>query len=150
MLLQPNVAHPAAMVLMSPLIDLTFELSRTREALRRDPTMRADDAKWLLQLYCSAADPAHPRLALDVARGRQLPPTLVQAGGAEMLVADARRLAADISSAGGNCELQIWPDQVHVFQALPGLAPEAAAAMRHVTRFVAEALGDNVIDLQAE
>ena len=149
LLLQPNVTHPAAMVLMSPLIDLTFELSRTREALRRDPTMRADDAMRLLQLYCSAADPAHPRLALDVARGRRLPPTLIQAGGAEMLVADAGRLAADISTAGGDCELQVWPDQVHVFQALPRLAPEAAAAMRHVKRFVAEALGDNAIDLQA-
>ena len=33
--------------------------------------------------------------------------------------------------------------------ALPRLAPEAAAAMRHIARFVAESLGDNVINLQA-
>ena len=40
LLLQPDVAHPAAVVLMSPLVDLTFELARTREELRRDPAIR--------------------------------------------------------------------------------------------------------------
>lgn len=149
MLLQPEVAHPAAMVLMSPLIDLTFELSRTREALRRDPAIRARDAHRLVRLYCASTDLAHPRLTLDVAQGRPMPPTLVQAGGAEMLVADARRLAADIGTAGGDCELQVWPDQVHVFQALPKLSPEAAPAMRNVARFVAEALGDNTVTVKA-
>jgi epsilon-lactone hydrolase len=29
-----------------------------------------------------------------------------------------------------------WPDQVHVFQALPRLSPEAAKAMAHVARFI--------------
>ena len=149
MLLHSEGAHPAAMVLMSPLIDLSFELSRAREALRRDPAIRVRDAKRLVKLYCTETDLAHPRLTLDVARGRPMPPTLVQAGGAEMLVADARRLAADICAAGGECELQVWPDQVHVFQALPRLTPEATAAMRHIARFVAESLGDNDINLQA-
>ena len=75
-----------------------------------------------------------------------MPPTLVQAGGAEMLVADSRKLAADIGAAGGECELQIWPDQVHVFQALPRLTPEAAPAMRHVARFIGESLRNNAVD----
>ena len=52
-----------------------------------------------------------------------------------MLVADSRALAADISAAGGDCELQVWPDQVHVFQALPRLTPEAVPAMRKVASF---------------
>jgi monoterpene epsilon-lactone hydrolase len=59
-----------------------------------------------------------------------------------MLVGDARRLAADINAAGGQCELQVWPDQVHVFQALPRLTPEAAPAMRNIAQFIAESLGD--------
>ena len=104
----------------------------------RFPT--AADAVRLVRLYCGDVDSADPRLALNVATGRTLPPTLIQAGGAEMLAADAHRLAADIRSAGGRCELQVWPDQVHVFQALPRLAPEAAQAMSHVASFVAEAL----------
>jgi monoterpene epsilon-lactone hydrolase len=149
MLLQSDVDHPAAMVLMSPLIDLSFELSRTREALRRDPAIRVRDAKRLVGLYCAKTDLAHPRLTLDVAHGRPMPPTLVQAGGAEMLVADARRLSADICAAGGECELQVWPDQVHVFQALPRLTPEAAPAMGNIARFISESLGRYAVDQEA-
>ena len=66
-----------------------------------------------------------------------------------MLVADSRSLAADISAAGGDCELQVWADQVHVFQALPRLTPEAAPAMRKVASFVSAALRDNEINLAA-
>jgi epsilon-lactone hydrolase len=87
-------------------------------------------------LYSGSVDPAHQRLTLDVAGGPALPPTLIQAGGAEMLVADARHLAADIRAGGNSCELQVWPDQVHEFQALPRLSPEAAKAMAHVARFI--------------
>jgi epsilon-lactone hydrolase len=138
LLLQPEVAvnGPAALVLFSPLIDLTFGLAAAREELRRDPAIRAVDAARLVALYSASVDPAHQRLALDVAGGPSLPPTLIQAGGAEMLVADARHLAADIRAGGGSCDLQVWPDQVHVFQALPRLSPEAAKAMAHVGRFI--------------
>ena len=145
LLLQPDVPHPAGMALFSPLVDLTFGLSRGREALRRDPAIRSADAARLVGLYCAGTDVTHPRLTLDVAGGRRLPPTLIQAGGGEMLVADARALAADITAAGGDCQLEVWPDQVHVFQALPRLTPEAAPAMRRVAAFAAESLHANGI-----
>ncbi len=142
LLLQPEVAasKPAALVLFSPLIDLTFTLATATEQQRRDPTIRAVNAIRLLALYSSGTDPAHPRLTLNVAAGQPLPPALIQAGGAEMLSGDARRLAADIQAAGGSCELQIWPDQVHVFQALPRLSPEATRAMAYAARFITTAL----------
>ena len=149
LLLQPEVKHPAAMVLMSPLIDLTFGLALAREELRPDPAIRVRDAKRLVGLYCAGTDISHPRLTLDVTGGRIMPPTLIQAGGAEMLVADSRHLAANISAAGGDCELQIWPDQVHVFQALPRLTPEAAPAMRNIASFISAALHDNDINRAA-
>jgi epsilon-lactone hydrolase len=151
LLLQPEIAArgPAALVLFSPLVDLTLSLARAREELRRDPAIRAVDAARLVALYTGGVDPAHRRLALDVAGGPALPPTLIQAGGAEMLLADARHLAADIRSAGGSCELQVWPDQVHVFQALPRLSPEAAKAMRHAARFIDTSLQANGFDAMA-
>jgi epsilon-lactone hydrolase len=149
LLLQPDVPHPAAMALFSPLFDLTFGLARAREALRIDPAIRVSDAAKLIGLYCTGTDLRHHRLTLDVAGGRRMPPTLIQAGGAEMLRADARALDADIRTAGGTCELQVWPDQVHVFQALPQLTPEARPAMRRMATFVSQALHDNTIDQAA-
>lgn len=143
MLHGPLASRSAALVLFSPLVDLTLSLARARERLHRDPAIRAADAARLVQLYCRGVDPAHPRLALDVTRGPVLPPTLIQAGGAEFLSADAHRLAADIGTAGGDCELQVWPDQAHVFQALPRLTPEAAQAMQYVAAFISGALIDS-------
>ncbi len=52
---------------------------------------------------------------------------------------DAARLVA-LYSGGGRCELQVCPDQVHVFQALPRLSPEAAKTMAHVARFIDNSL----------
>jgi monoterpene epsilon-lactone hydrolase len=148
LLLQPDIAAngPAALALFSPLIDLTLELARAREDLRRDPAIRADAAARLVALYSNGVDPAHRRLKLDVTGGPRLPPTLIQAGGAEMLLADARHLAADIRAGGGRCTLQVWPDQVHVFQALPKLSPEAVKAMQHVARFIDTSMRDNGIE----
>ena len=148
LLLQPDVAAngPAALTLFSPLIDLTLELARAREDLRRDPAIRANDAARLVALYSNGVDPAHRRLKLDVTGGPPLPPTLIQAGGAEMLLTDARHLAADIRAGGGSCTLQVWPDQVHVFQALPRLSPEAVKAMKHVARFIDTSMRDNAIE----
>ena len=149
LLLQPDVVHPSALVLLSPVLDLTFTLARTRERVRKDPAIRSQDALRLLELYCAGIDSNHPRLNLAVAAGRTLPPTLIQAGGAEMLAADAIALADDIRTAGGECELQIWPDQVHVFQALPRLTPEAGPAVRHIVAFIAHTMRDTRIDRAA-
>lgn len=149
LLLQPDVAHPAAVALMSPLVDLTFDLARSRERQRRDPAIRVRDAARLIELYCGGTDLAHPRLTLDVAGGRPMPPTLIHAGGAEFLAADAVALADAVRTAGGSCELQVWPDQVHVFQALPRLTPEAAPAMRRIADFIAQSLRASTIDQAA-
>lgn len=146
LLLQPAVCHPAGMVLMSPLLDLTFALARTRERTRPDPAIRARDAARLVELYCRGIDPTHPRLTLDVARGRTLPPALIQTGGAEMLAGDAIALAESLRAAGGEAHLQIWPDQVHVFQALPRLTPEAVPAMRDVAGFIADVLDEPLVE----
>ncbi|BBY09341.1 alpha/beta hydrolase [Mycobacterium marseillense] len=142
LLLQPGIEHPAAQVLFSPLYDLTFALALARERIRPDPATSAANAVRLVGLYHSGVELTHQRLTLDVAGGPALPPTLIQAGGAEMLREDARQLAADIQTAGGRCELQVWPHQVHVFQALPRMTPEAAKAMAYVARFIAHTLQD--------
>src|SRR5581483_422783 len=75
LLLQRDVAmpNPAALVLFSPLIDLTFGLAAARETLRRDPAIRAADAVRLVSLYSNGIDPAHQRLTLGVASGPALP-----------------------------------------------------------------------------
>lgn len=131
---------PAALVLLSPVLDLTMRLAAAHEKVRRDPMISAGRAARLLDLYTIDVDPSEQRLAFSFAGARDLPPTLVQAGGREMLAADAEWLAKALDEAGAYCELEIWPGQMHVFQALSRLVPEAERALARCGRFVVEQL----------
>lgn len=130
---------PAAVVLFSPVVDVTFGLAAQRERVRRDPMISAERARRLLDLYTVDSDGNDRRLSLDYASAADCPPFLVQAGGAEMLQADARHFGTNVNEHGGDATVEIWPGQMHVFQALPRLGPDADAALLRVRDFIARA-----------
>lgn len=142
--------QPAAVVLFSPLIDLTMELALRQEKVRRDPAMSATAARRLVGLYTTAQDSEQPRLRLSFDKANRLPPMLIQVGEFEMLSADARYLDAEVIQAGGSSTLEVWPGMVHVFQALPRLAPEAGLALRRAAGFISSALSNGRSDNRVE
>ncbi|WP_370288454.1 alpha/beta hydrolase [Nocardioides sp.] len=127
---------PAALVAFSPVLDLTMSLAAARERMRRDPMITSAKAARMLDLYVDGHDHRAPRLRFTFAGADVFPPTLVQAGGREMLAADAIELARALSTAGAECELEIWPGQMHVVQALPRVGPEADAALERAAGFI--------------
>lgn len=135
-LLRDDAEQPAAMALLSPLTDVTLDLARARERAIPDPLASAESASRLVNHYIREADPAHPRLSHVFDVGEVLPPTLIQAGGAEMLAADAHVLYDRLVESGTDAHLEVWPGQLHVFQAMPRLVPEADRALRRVARFL--------------
>nr|WP_232328308.1 alpha/beta hydrolase [Kibdelosporangium sp. MJ126-NF4]CEL20355.1 6-hexanolactone hydrolase [Kibdelosporangium sp. MJ126-NF4]CTQ97580.1 6-hexanolactone hydrolase [Kibdelosporangium sp. MJ126-NF4] len=137
-LIRAGLPVPGGMALFSPAIDLTFTLSARRGP--RDPLISAARARRLVEHYTRDTDPAHPRLSLAIPAGSPWPPTLVQAGGAEMLVADAEHIHDAIRAAGGDCDLQVWPAQGHVFQVFAALLPEARAALAGAGQFIRRCL----------
>jgi acetyl esterase/lipase len=66
-----------------------------------------------------------------------LPPLLIQAGSAEMLLDDARRFAARAEAAGTPVELELWDNMIHVWHFLYPLSPGARGAVDHLAGFVA-------------
>lgn len=139
-LLQEGLGAPAALALFSPLYDPTFELAAGREVLCRDPMISAARAQRLLDLYFVDEDRAMPRMSFSFEAAGSFPATLVQAGGREMMAADAEELARALVAAGGRCELEIWPGQMHVFQALSRVVPEAEQAIARAAGFVVSEL----------
>jgi monoterpene epsilon-lactone hydrolase len=127
---------PAGLVLLSPLVDASFDTAAGAARRVQDPTCVPRGAKRLIGHYTRGADLHDPRLDVVQAAGADLPPMLIQAGGAEMMSADAELFAATQVALGGACELQVWPGQVHVFQLL-GFLPESGAALDEIARFVA-------------
>jgi acetyl esterase/lipase len=61
---------------------------------------------------------------------------LVVAGTAELLVDDARALAAKARAAGVATELVLGEDMVHAYPAFGSLAPHAEAAWQAIERFL--------------
>ena len=148
-LIRDGEDQPAALALLSPLADVTLGLARVRERAIRDPLASADSASRLVNHYIRLADPAHPRLRHVIGTGETLPPTLIQAGGVEMLAADARHLHDQLVAVGTDCRLEVWPGQMHVFQAMPRLIPEADRALSRAARFLMRHLDHQQVAAQS-
>ncbi|MEU0499399.1 alpha/beta hydrolase [Mycobacterium sp. NPDC006124] len=130
---------PDAMLLMSPVLDLTCHLAIDRDRRRRDPFASAISASRTLGLYVRGADPADPRVSVLDADLTDMPPTLIQVGGREMLLDDSRVFADRLQAAGVSSQLQVFRGQIHVFQAMFRLLPEAREALRLSGEFLATA-----------
>ncbi len=84
------------------------------------------------------ASPIHGDLA-------GLPPLLIQVGGRETVLDDARVLAARAEAARVAVTLDVWDDMIHVFQMYAADLPEARDAIGRIGRFLREQLA---IELQ--
>ncbi|MFL6109634.1 MAG: alpha/beta hydrolase [Marmoricola sp.] len=131
---------PAGLVMLSPLADPSCTLMLERELIAPDPMISAAGVQRMLAHYLAGADPKHPRLTHVLAEDEVLPPTLIQAGGAEFLAGDAHHLHDMLAATGTPVTLEVWPGQMHVFQAGPRAFPEAEPALRRAARFLVQAL----------
>ncbi|MFI5960252.1 alpha/beta hydrolase [Cryptosporangium sp. NPDC051539] len=104
--------EPAALVLMSPWVDLT--VSGASFDAGTDPFFTRDLCRGLAAGYLGGADdPAADPGRADL---RGLPPTYVQAGADEALVDDARLLDRRLRAAGVDVRLDEFAGQLHTFQ----------------------------------
>lgn len=129
--------QPGGLALFSPLLDPTFDIAaRCERDGVRDPYISAIAAQRFLSLYTDIAEVADPRVTIPISSGMTLPPTLIQVGGREVMGDDAREMHRQLTAAGGHCQLQVWPDQGHVFQMFPYLTPESERAVAEAGRFI--------------
>ena len=98
----------------------------------------AGAARRILSLYTSSGDPGDARLAVTSGDPSLMPPVLVHAGDREMLAADARALVTWLEAAGIETRSRIWPGQIHVFQMLYDLVPEARESLDQAAEFIRE------------
>jgi acetyl esterase/lipase len=127
---------PAAIVVLSPVIDLSLRHAITRDRIVRDPFAPAVRTVPILARYADADALLHDGLRIAFDDVSAFPPTLIQAGSREMLGADCTELARRIRNAGFPVEHQVWPGQMHVFQAMTALMPESHVAISEIARYV--------------
>lgn len=133
---------PAAVVAMSPLTnwDMTEKLASptSRSCAVFPPTCMP-----AFRTRAELTDPTVPLMSPVDCDLSGLPPILIQVGSTETFYPDAVLLADRLATHGASYELQVWQDQVHVFQAAAAISPEAAAAVGEIKRFVERAVGSD-------
>jgi len=131
---------PAALVLISPWVDLTCTGDSHAIVGSRDPLLTTVGVKRWAADYLgerSAQDPACSPLFADL---RSLPPMLIQVGSEEIVLADSTRLHERATAAGVAAELHEYPGLWHDFQMYAGMLRESDEAMKEIASFTSRHL----------
>jgi acetyl esterase/lipase len=145
--LQQVHEEPAALVAISPLLELAKQPKQSHPNIKTDAMFPAKAFDALLTLVAKAArkhvvdgKPEQLYEPLDhVEPG--LPRTLIHVSGSEVLLHDARAAARALAAAGVPTEVRVWPGQIHDFQLGAPLIPEATRSLRQIGEYIREATG---------
>jgi len=134
-----------AVVAFSPLTDSTFSGSSIRRNEATD-VMLAPVLKPLRKLprffqswwvvFAHRMRPSNPIASPLLGDLGNLPPILIQASEAEMLLDDARRYVNKACASGSPVKLQTWPHMLHVWQIFYPELPQAGEAWAEVEKFL--------------
>jgi epsilon-lactone hydrolase len=128
-------ALPAAVVLISPTVDLTSSGASMTERADQDPISTPAMLRQFASEYLAGADPRTPLASPLFASLSGLPPLLVQVGTADLLLSDSERLATAAAKAQVDVTLEIGEGLPHVYQLMLG-TPEAAKASEQIGTFL--------------
>lgn len=136
---------PEAVVAMSPLTDVTFSGASVVANLDSDIMLKPflkpltklpQFVKSWYVFWTYRVRPSNPVVSPLLGDLSDLPPTLVQASEAEMLLDDARRYVCKAHASGSPARLQTWSDMVHIWQIFDAVLPQAVEAWDEIDRFL--------------
>ncbi|ROQ57492.1 acetyl esterase/lipase [Streptomyces sp. 840.1] len=131
-----GLPQPSSATVLSPWTDLTQSGGTMTTRADADPALTRRALQTRAADYLAGADPRTPLASPLHADLRGLPPLLIQAGGREILLDDALRLAARAAHADVPVTLRTFPGAPHVFQGFAPLVEEATQALDQVAAFI--------------
>jgi acetyl esterase/lipase len=127
---------PAAAAALSPWTDVK-NTGDSWHANAGVDTLSWQEAQVVLgRYYAGDTDPEHPWMSPLYGDLSGLPPTLIYAGGDELLLDDSTRFAEKAEKAGVDVTLRIGKGMFHCYPACAPLFPEAREAMEEICRFI--------------
>ena len=134
---------PVAGVCLSPWVELEITDAAIKANAVYDPMVDADGLEKMGRLY-AAGNLRHPRAAPLYADYNGLPPLLILVGTRELLLQDARRVAAKARAAGVDVKLEEWEGLIHVWPLFGPEMPEGQQAVARIGEFVRQWFGQTM------
>jgi epsilon-lactone hydrolase len=124
-----------ALGVISPFVDLRLPEGSWDTA--DDPMLRRGGFDVVSGYLAGAHEPDDPLVSPRFADLADLPPTLVQVGGAEALYDDAVSYVEAADQAGADVHLQVWPGMFHAHQTMTPVVAAGTRAVDDLGRFLA-------------
>lgn len=129
---------PTALVLSSPWLDLTLTHPDMLANQHVDTMLGLERLREYAAAYVGHADPRDPGISPLFGRPDGLPPAIITAGGAELMLWECRDWVGRCRAAGTPCEFIEVPGAIHDFAMARALWPEAREVFPHLARFARE------------
>ena len=133
---------PAGVVCISPWTDLTMSSASHREKARAEMTLHPDNLRLWALCYAGEGDLQNPLISPYFAEyagfypSGTMPPLLIQVGGEEVLLDDARVVAEKAKAVGMDVTLSVYEGMWHVWHMMGTMLPEGRDAFDEIGRFV--------------
>lgn len=132
--------RPACLVLLSPWLDLSVSAPSFTSNAASDALFSNEAARAAAALYLQGVSPHDPQASPLLGPAASFPPTLINAGTGEVLVDDARRMAAHLSRAGISCHLHLVDGMEHVAVTRSSALPGSAETFERIAAFLDQTL----------
>lgn len=110
---EKGLSQPAGIIAISPWTDLTLSGNSYKVNVDKDPTMTVERLKAFSQMYID--DPKDPYASPLFADLSELAPSLIFAGGSEIMLDDSVRLHDRLLEFGSESEITIKEDMWHAY-----------------------------------
>jgi len=128
---------PGCLWLASPWTDLTMSGATLASKAAIDPLIHKEYLEELAHAYLpDGMDRKDPRVSPLYADLTGLPPTLIQVGSDETLLADSTRFAAAAGAADVAVTLEIWPHMIHAWALWNARLEPGRRALANVGAFI--------------
>ena len=137
-------ANIKKVILFSPWLDISSTSPLVTSKKLNDEILTPEVFKKCSSIYTFESNAQNPHVSPLYASKEDLvnfPPLIIQMGGKEALLDNAREFAKKVSEAGNECELDVWPDMMFMFQMADEYLYESHLALDRIGKLITGSVG---------